>query len=134
MEPPPFNTYGDAIKAALEWLRARGITNLDEAFEASLAASECGPLLARQDTALNGTNAPDLASTCGTTRSRGPISSFEGMNRMSGQNGGSSTGETHGSSDAAATIDISDGEISAETGRLTRRCSRRPSAAADRQH
>ena len=28
------NTYGDAIKAALDWLRLRGVTNLDEAFEA----------------------------------------------------------------------------------------------------
>jgi hypothetical protein len=30
------NTYGDAVKAALDWLEARGITNLNEAFKARL--------------------------------------------------------------------------------------------------
>jgi hypothetical protein len=34
METQPSNTYGDAITAALDWLKLRGVTNLDEAFEA----------------------------------------------------------------------------------------------------
>jgi len=40
METQQFNTYGDAIEAALDWLRVRGVTNLDEAFEAKFGGFE----------------------------------------------------------------------------------------------
>jgi hypothetical protein len=36
MEVQHFSDYGDAIKAALEWLSRRGVTKLEEAFEARM--------------------------------------------------------------------------------------------------
>jgi hypothetical protein len=35
---PQYKTFGEAIDAALEWLRVRGVTRLDEAFEARMGA------------------------------------------------------------------------------------------------